>query len=124
MTVKNDSRTFIEMANSLLSSGYCFRFRAEGTSMRPTIRHGETLTVEPVDLETVDPGDILLYRHGDRPVAHRVVEIRRKQTPVEFVLRGDAKAACDAPVAADHVMGRVRVPESRGWLSCLFRRSV
>lgn len=111
-TLKQDTAAFLDVSEQLLSAGYRVRFRAHGASMRPTIRDGETVTVEGVDPAGVKPGDILLYSHKQRPFAHRVVQIHQDGgAVVGFVLRGDAKAECDEPVKPDQILGRVLLPE-------------
>jgi signal peptidase I len=123
-TLRNDTATFLDITAQLLAAGYCVRFRAHGGSMRPTIRHGETVVVEQVDSADVKAGDILLYRCQQRPLAHRVVQIHKDgNTVAAFMLRGDAKAACDAPVTPPQVLGRVFTTKSgdtKGTLSYLW----
>lgn len=107
-TLKEDTATFLDISAQLLGAGYRVQFRAHGTSMRPAIRHGETVIVEAVEPAAVRAGDILLYRQRQRPLAHRVVQIHKDGDAVAaFVLRGDAKAGCDAPVRPEQVLGRV-----------------
>jgi signal peptidase I len=84
-----------------------FRFRAEGLSMYPAIRHGELITVGPVDCDQVVRGDVLLCRHSTQVLAHRVVATAGYGSERVLQLRGDAKQGCDAPVAARDVIGRV-----------------
>lgn len=111
-TLKQDTAAFLDVSERLLSAGYRVRFRAHGTSMRPAIRDGETVTVEVVEPAAVMPGDILLYCYNERPIAHRVVQVQHDgDAVVGFVLRGDAKAACDAPVKPEQILGRVLLPE-------------
>ncbi len=110
--LKRDTKAFLDVSEQLLTAGYGVRFRAHGGSMRPAICDGETVTVEGVEPAAVKPGDILLYRHEHRPLAHRVVRIDQDGGAViAFVLRGDAKAACDAPVKPEQILGRVVLTE-------------
>jgi signal peptidase I len=110
MTLRHDTRAFLQISGDLLDAGCRVRFRAHGASMIPAIRDGETVTVETVDPAAVKPGDILLYHHQRRPIAHRVVEVRRDGDLIAgFVLRGDAKAGCDALVKPEQILGRVVV---------------
>jgi hypothetical protein len=83
--------------------------------MYPTIRDGETVTVKPVEADKVRRGDILLYRTASRMFAHRVVRIEVKSGRERvFTLRGDALSACDAPVSAEHILGRIVSVERKG----------
>jgi signal peptidase len=101
------SGIFGAVIEQALTNGTMVRFRAEGSSMYPTIRDGEAITIAPVSAEEIVRGDVLLYRHGTRVLAHRLVGMTRCGTEHVFVLRGDAKACCDAPVEASAVVGKV-----------------
>jgi signal peptidase I len=90
-----------------LPIGTLVRFRAEGLSMYPAIRHGELITVGPVAADQVVRGDVLLCRHSTRVLAHRVVSVTGYGGERVLQLRGDAKEACDPPVAASDVIGKV-----------------
>ena len=122
---KADSSAFLEVVERLLASGCLVRFRATGSSMHPTIRDGEILHVEGVELTSIRRGDVLLYRQGKRPIAHRVVQIYRDGLAISgFLLCGDAKTACDAAIEPHQVLGRVSVPGKsleRPWALKLWR---
>jgi signal peptidase I len=90
-----------------LTTGTMVRFRAAGTSMYPTIRDSEVITISGVSTDEVVRGDVLLCRHDKRLLAHRVVGVTGFGGNRFFELRGDAKSACDRPVGADGVVGRV-----------------
>lgn len=102
-----DSDVFTGVIETALTTGTIVRFRAEGTSMHPTIRDGEAISIAAVSPDAVVRGDVLLCRHGKRVLAHRVVEVTTRGGDRVFELRGDAKIACDAPVGADAVVGQV-----------------
>src|SRR5512142_1214767 len=99
---------FKEVSEHLLSEGLAVRFRAGGTSMEPAIGDGDLITVAPVSVGEIQPGDVVFYASGRRTIAHRVVEIRRDEaaTPT-FIVRGDAREECDAPVVAAQILGKV-----------------
>lgn len=108
---------FLEACAQLLAEGCAVRFRAEGTSMLPTIADGELLLVAPAAAAAVRRGDILLCRCPAGAVAHRVTEISRDPGGgLQFRLRGDGKLGCDAPVAAAAVLGRVVAVSRNGRL--------
>ena len=102
-----DSALFHSVIVDGLTNGATVCFRAEGDSMYPTIRHGETITVVAVGAKQVVRGDILLCRHGVRLLAHRVVAATASIGSVTFELRGDAKSSSDTPVCSGDVVGRV-----------------
>jgi signal peptidase I len=113
-TIRN-AALFLDLSEDLLDEGYGVRFRADGTSMQPTIEDGDAITVASVALTDIKRGDILVYRCGRRIIAHRVVHIRTTGNEIAaFVLQGDAKTACDAPVAPNQILGRVVAIERRG----------
>jgi len=122
---KVDTSAFLDVVERLLSSGCRVRFRATGSSMHPAICDGEMLDVERVELTSIQPGDVLLYRHMRRPIAHRVMQICREGSAISgFLLCGDAKTACDALVEPHQVLGRV-IPNPwrrRAWAPKPWRR--
>ena len=101
------SEIFVGVLDQALRIGTLVRFPAEGDSMYPTIRNGEAITVAAISADEVVRGDVLLCRHGTRVLAHRVVDVTTHGTDRVFHLRGDAKAACDAPVGTDALVGKV-----------------
>src|SRR3954462_12321797 len=101
------SGIFGAVIEQALTNGTMVQFRAEGSSMYPTIRDGETITIAPVSTEEIVRGDVLLCRHGARVLAHRLVGKTRCGAEHFFVLQGDAKAGCDAPVEASAIVGKV-----------------
>jgi len=111
-----------ELISDLLRSGKRVRFRAPGYSMYPTILNGDEITVEPIKPDAIKVGDIFLYRDQESLIAHRVVKIEIKNETQSsilspescFTLRGDARPACDDPVAAEQVLGKVVRIETNG----------
>ncbi len=114
------SETFGAVIDDALRSGATVRFRAEGASMYPTIRDGDTVTVAAVSARDIVRGDILLCRHDARVLAHRVVGVTTCDGALFFELRGDAKGSSDAPVGASAVVGRVINVERNGRLIELY----
>jgi signal peptidase I len=102
------SSLFVSLARQLLQDGHAVRFVAQGQSMHPTIRDGDAITIGPVELASLEVGDIVLYQKSHRAMVHRVVAVRAAAPKaVELVTRGDGKAADDAPIGRSDVMGRL-----------------
>jgi signal peptidase I len=101
------ARLLGSLIEQMLARGHRVQFRAEGASMHPTIRDGESIAIAPVDAADIVAGDVVLFRHDARLLAHRVVRVTSCGAERMFELRGDAKSASDAPVPSDAVIGRV-----------------
>jgi signal peptidase I len=76
----------------------------EGTSMRPTLRAGDRLMIEPIRPDgPLVMGEVVVAATDGRLVAHRVEALNGR----EVVMRGDARAAADPPIPREAVLGRV-----------------
>jgi signal peptidase len=105
---RTSSPSLTLLSGDLLSRGLAIRFRAPGTSMHPTIRHGDVITVAPVAPANLKRGDIILYRFQSDFIAHRIVNIETSdRCELSFILRGDASATCDSPVKPQQILGKV-----------------
>ena len=121
-SLQPESLNFARVCIDLLRSGKRIRFRAPGYSMYPTILNGDEITVEPMKPDAIKVGDIILYRYQENLIAHRVVQIENKcdtqssvlRTQSYFTLRGDARPACDDPVEAKQILGKVVSIETNG----------
>jgi hypothetical protein len=72
---------FVETIIGLLRKGHKVKFKASGSSMHPTIRDWDIITVEPISPADVTVGDIILYQNKLGVVAHRVMEIIKRKDP-------------------------------------------
>jgi ribosomal protein S18 acetylase RimI-like enzyme len=97
------------LASEVLSRGAPFRFQAHGWSMRPFVRDGDFLTVEPSGPKDLSVGDVALYvGHCERLTAHRVVRVEARDGRTEFLMRGDSQLDPVERVPAALVLGRCR----------------
>ena len=83
--------------------GVPFAFRGLGWSMWPTLRPGDEALFAPL-AQAPRRGDVLLYRAGDRLVAHRFLGAHADG---QLSLRGDFLATDDPPVPSEAVLGRL-----------------
>lgn len=77
-------------------------------SMEPTYSAGDMVITVPRDHYRI--GDVVTFQpvSGDPTlITHRIVGTRMGSTGTEYVTRGDANGADDAPIVADQVMGTV-----------------
>jgi hypothetical protein len=84
--------------------------------MRPFIRDGDILGIQPAAAADVRVGDVVFFQaqHGN-VLAHRLV---RRATHMDgtilLIARGDATSRCDAPVRPEQLLGKVVNIERRG----------
>jgi hypothetical protein len=64
--------------------GLVGRFDAFGGSMEPVIPSGSRVTIEPVDVERLELGDIVAVKVGDETMLHLVKAIDRDERWVEI----------------------------------------
>jgi signal peptidase I len=129
---------FEQVCAELLGEGHQVKFRAPGDSMYPTICNGDLITVKPIKPSNIYVGDIILYRHENGVVAHRVINIKAPiKKPSQnlnysserslsltqpsalspqhcLTLRGDAAIYYDDPVEAKQILGKVVSVERNG----------
>ena len=105
------SAAFLAVSRELLASGYKVRFQANGSSMYPTIRDKERITLASTETSAIRKGDIVLYGLGQGVIAHRVRRIERSPDGAPILrLRGDAADADDSSTASKRaVFGSVWV---------------
>lgn len=95
-----------ELASESLRESGILRLKVSGWSMLPTIWPGDTLEISRIDARDLLPGDIALYRHHGRFIAHRVLS--QSISGIHHVLtRGDAVLQHDAPVPHENLLGKV-----------------
>jgi len=82
------------------------RMRMVSGSMRPLIKVGDELHLE-LHPQTIYLGDVLIYRHRDQFIAHRLVDIHQSGKKIQFILKGDAIAHFDPPLSRKQIIGRV-----------------
>lgn len=103
-----DTPDLIEAARFELSRSRRLRLRMSGTTMRPTIEDGDTITVEAIDPTTVRPHDIVLYVSASGTVVvHRVIGFEDRAGCAYAIARGDRSEFLDAPVPLTQILGRV-----------------
>jgi peptidase S24-like protein len=89
------------LATWKVKHGMVGRFRAFGNSMEPVIPSGSSVTIEPVDVDRVELGDIVVAKVGDSTMLHLVKAIDSDRRLVEISGTG----ASSGWTAFDRVFG-------------------
>jgi signal peptidase I len=124
---KSDALTFstesaCELVSDVVRKCGRVRLRVSGTSMVPTMRPGDTITVEKAAIREIAPGEIIVFSRSGRLVVHRVrALIPHSIHPVDervrghrLETRGDRMRRSDPVVEDSELLGRVTQIERRG----------
>lgn len=84
-----------------LREGQSVSFRPRGNSMSGKIESGQLCTVEPVDPETLQPGDIVLCKVNGREYLHLVTAIQGRRFQI-----GNNRGRINGWVSAGAIFGR------------------
>lgn len=98
-----------ELAEEVLRSSGRLRLKVTGWSMLPSIWPGDVLMIDCKDTAEISKGDIVLYKRDRRLTVHRIVRNQSLQPKMAVLTRGDAMPACDRPVSACDLLGRVNL---------------
>jgi hypothetical protein len=102
------------LLEAAIARGHTVALEVRGRSMWPALQSGDHVGVRGLR-ETPRLGEVVVYRHGQRALAHRVVEIGGDPRGETFVkCRGDATRRVDPPVWLRDVVGVVVYVERRG----------
>ena len=106
--VSCSSAQLSELSSEILHAGLSLRLVGKGESMRPMVREGDLLEIQPADPSSIQRGEIVLCLLEDgRVVIHRVVRIDRRANGLRFLVQGDQALEPDGWVEADSVLGRL-----------------
>jgi signal peptidase I len=99
---------FDSLALDILGQGCYLKFCAHGSSMSPSIRNGDIITVEPKKASELNLGDIVFYRRtGGQHVAHRLTKKSWNNGSLVLTTKGDNMDYLDTPVFPEQVLGRI-----------------
>lgn len=92
-----------------IKNGHAVQTLASGYSMFPFLRKGDILTVEPIPMNKIKRGDVVVFEMEENWIAHRVIKIRNREKGLEFLLRGDTCISFDPVVNKENFIGSVSV---------------
>lgn len=102
----------MELIEAVHEKGAPFRFQAAGHSMTPAIRNGDVITVSPLKGMMPRRGDVLAFRHPERPqmLVHRVLHAEARK----YFVKGDNCREADGWIPAENVLGLITKVERLG----------
>jgi signal peptidase len=93
------------LRKEIIGQGRSVQIIASGYSMFPFLRKGDLLTVEPVSMDKIKRGDVVVFESEEKWIAHRVIKIRINAEGLEFLLRGDTNLQFDPVVNSKNYVG-------------------
>lgn len=104
----------MELIEAVHEKGASFRFQARGHSMTPAIRDSDVITVSPLGEIVPRRGDVLAFRHPERPqmLVHRVLHAHPSDK--KFFIKGDGCPNADGWIPAENVLGLITRVERDG----------
>ncbi len=102
-----------EFFKEILKRRGSISLKAFGGSMRPLIRSGDFLTIQPIDSDNLRIGDILAFRKDsilNITIAHRLVDKKGSF----LITKGDAHIRPDSPILQEKLLGKVIKIEREG----------
>lgn len=102
----------MELIEAVHEKGMSFRFKARGHSMTPAIRDGDYITLAPLGDMILSRGDVLAFRHPERPqmLVHRVLRKKEKC----YFIKGDNCSEVDGWIPAENILGLISQVERQG----------
>lgn len=85
---------------------YIFNIVSE--SMEPTLGVNDVVIVQKCEPSKLQKGDIITFRHEERVISHRILDITEEKENIEFETKGDNNEIPDSDkVEAGQVYGKV-----------------
>ncbi len=104
-----------DLTRDLLRMGKSVRFQARGMSMKPLVRDGDIMLVEPFGQKLPRLGDVVLCQtESGRVLAHRVIGRQGKLEEKTYLIQGDRAAYADGWISHEQIWGRVSKLERGG----------
>ena len=108
------NKSLIDLAEVLLEDNNTLSIRMYGLSMYPALQHGDTGLIKKCFPDEVKKGDVVVWRSGDRLVAHRLVTCERKEDGWCLLTRGDNNLLDDSPFTEKELAGKLISFERNG----------
>ncbi|MEA3432197.1 MAG: signal peptidase I [candidate division WOR-3 bacterium] len=111
----------LELSKEILNRGNRVRIPVIGVSMFPLFKTGDIILFEPLTHSDVSIGNVIVYKQGERMVAHRLMKIYQNNERITLVTKGDTFPDFDDPIYPEEVLGKVVAVERNGRLIRLNR---
>ncbi len=111
-----------KLRKDAISKGHSVQTVASGYSMFPFLRKGDLLTVEPVPMDKIKRGDVIVFESNGKWIAHRVMIKFIENDKIKLIPRGDARISSDPIVTFENYVGIVSIYQRRNNIISLSSR--
>lgn len=99
------------------------RFGVSGYSMLPLMREGDVVVAKRVAIDTLRPGDIVVWKRESSLVIHRLLQLSGMPAQSKYLrIKGDNMPLSDEPVPPAAIEARVSYVVRRGKRICFESR--
>jgi len=105
-SAENIFRTYlIPLHEEALKAGGDIKTRVGGISMYPFLKKGDIITIHPVPIVEIEPGDVIIFKTHDKLVAHRCIKTYPDKSTC--LTRGDTCPSLDPIVTIESYLGKI-----------------
>jgi signal peptidase I len=69
--------------------------RLSGFSMFPFLKEGDVALIKKVEINALKIGDVIVFKHGQKMIAHRLMEINQNEEHYTLTTKGDTSKKID-----------------------------
>ena len=113
--INSTGADFLELSRDIFEKGKSVRFQAKGWSMRPLIRDGDLIVVNPIENSSIKTGDVVFYSTtGNKVIVHRLIRKYKQKGRITAFIKGDASFSSPEKIDIQNVLGKVIAIERNG----------
>ncbi len=75
--------------------------------MFPFLRKGDIVTIQPIEIDKISPGDVVVFQTPQKLIAHRLLKKKIHNAQTVLKTKGDYMPKCDLPVYNKDYIGIV-----------------
>ena len=81
--------------------------RLSGFSMFPFLKEGDVALIKKVEINTLNIGDVIVFRKDQKMIAHRLVEIKKNGEHYSITTKGDTTKKNDPVFTEQNYIGKI-----------------
>jgi len=99
--------SLIDITDELLQSKGDVKLYVGGNSMYPHLQKKDYVTVAKRPFESLQKGDVIVFKRSAKYVAHRIIRIVKSSEGRQIITKGDSCKSADSPILKDNYIGKI-----------------